>query len=240
MEFLVMSAGSSADKDYLWVDEHNAEAKATASRYTEISNSAKFIWKKTSDEICIMANCIEDKERIDYYNRPLRDYLMVIAKEKEAEDIFCCFTNMLLRQDEFEQFLKKSVTTSSVQQGAGFEVDLSELKKFLLSKNNPVIGKKKLRKNYCELDSVSARLNVLSELRGALNDEMLVLIGGKNTVQTIKAMHPDRALLENIVEGFSSREELIPKRLIVPAAAAVTSVIAVVVTLIYMKNRKDD
>lgn len=203
MLFYVRSAGTALSQDYSWVDEGEQTADVDIPVLSDAAAESRFIWKSTREGIYILYHGCADGNRVDLYNRPLRNDLLIKGVWDEAEKLFTCFANILLNQTEFECVLNKSVTNTDDNEKTGFCVDFQKLMVFC-TRAVPKVESRGLNRFLCEKNSKESRENLLAEMRGILRERACrtVLVGGDLSADSLRQSRPDRALSDSIDSSF--------------------------------------
>ncbi|MCM1234640.1 MAG: hypothetical protein NC489_31445 [Ruminococcus flavefaciens] len=198
MQIYIKSAGFSVNQDYSWINQSgkSIEMDLVVSSYNV--DGVKFVWKNTGEAIYIFANAFIDKSRTDLYNRPLRNYVLLVGQMEEAELMFGCFGKMLLEQKEFEIVLNNSIRNEAGDSKTGFSVDFQSISSYF-SSNLFSVGKVcKLKRHLYENDSYEARQALLEELWSVKRKSVTLLVGGELSERRLQILLPDRALLNHI------------------------------------------
>lgn len=206
MQIYVKSAGFSVNQDYSWVDQSGGRADIDLSTLSYNVEGVTFVWKSTDTKICIFANSFIVKNRTDLYNRPLRNYILLVGKIEEADFMYGCFEKMLLDQAGFAGMLSASVRNVNGDSPTGFSVDFARISAYfnLQLHDNRKIGR--LERHLYEEDSEESRRKLLGELLGVRKSPVTLLVGGDLSGQRLKELAPDRALLNHVSDiGMQAR-----------------------------------
>lgn len=201
MQLFVRSAGVSVSQDYTWVNEAGSKVDIDSNILSCNVSEVKFVWKSTDNGILIFGNSFIDRNRRDLSNRPLRNYILLTGNREEAEQMLTCFANMLLDQGGFESMLSSSVQNTNDKSEVGFSVDSHAILAFL-NACSMSFEARQVRWYLCEKDSLDARVELLSEICGALQKKrkFTALIGGALSGERLKELMPSRAVLSNVNE----------------------------------------
>lgn len=239
MQIYVKSAGFSINQDYTWVDNTGHKADIDLSVLSYNVDGVKFVWKSTDTAIYIFANGFAAKDRVDLYNRPLRNYVCLEGKTEEAEFMYQCFAKMLLDQKNFENMLNSNIRNTKDDSNIGFFVDFEKIYSFF---DSPLPDDKKtcrLRRYLYENDSFEARKDLLNELFGVRRKPLTLFVGGDLSGERLKALSPDRALLNHIDRESLASNKCKPHIPFKSAAIALGAVTLSASILVLMMKRDE-
>lgn len=206
MQIYVKSAGFSVNQDYSWTGRNGDRADMDASTLAYNVNGITFVWKNTGTKICIFGNSFTDRSRTDLYNRPLRNYILLVGESQEADFMYCCFEKMLLDQTGFINMLNASVRNADGSSGTGFSVDFERIDAYFARQTQGSREICRMERNLYEIDSDASRQKLLNELWGVKRAPLTLLVGGEPTGWQLQAVAPDRALL-NYIDDVGAREQ---------------------------------
>lgn len=198
MQVYVKSAGFSVNQDYSWMGQNGKRADMDAATLAYNVNGITFVWKSTDTKIYIFGNSFTDRCRTDLYNRPLRNYILLVGEIREADFMYCCFEKMLLDQTGFINMLNASVRNTDGSSETGFSVDFERIDVYFARQTQSGRELRRMERNLYEIDSNVGRQKLLNELWGVKGGPLTLLVGGELPGYRLKAVAPDRALLDYI------------------------------------------
>lgn len=198
MQIYIKSAGFSVNQDYSWMGQNGDRADMDAATLAYNVNGITFVWKSTGTKIYIFGNSFTDRSRTDLYNRLLRNYILLVGEIREADFMYYCFEKMILDQTGFIDMLNASVRNTDGSSEAGFSVDFERMEAYFARETQGGRELHRMERNLYEIDSDAGRQRLLDELWGVKRDPLTLLVGGELPGWRLKAMAPDRALLDYI------------------------------------------
>ncbi|MCM1046986.1 MAG: hypothetical protein NC433_00990 [Clostridiales bacterium] len=241
MQIYIKSAGFSVNQDYSWIDQSGKNVDIDLSILCYNVDDVKFVWKGTGEAIYIFGNAFTDKSRTDLYNRPLRNYILLVGQIDDAVAMSERFEKMLLDQKNFEELLNSSIRNESGDSTVGFSVDFQRIRIYLDSSLPNNREARKLKRRLYEKDSYEARQRLLDELWNIRQKPITLLVGGELSDSRMQTIAPDRALLDyiedtryaetkrsRVVESYTSRMDIITVATAIGAVAMTALVLAMV------------
>lgn len=237
MQIYIKSAGFSVNQDYSWIDQSGESINVDLSILSYNVEGVKFVWRSTDTTIYIFANSFIDRSRVDLYNRPLRNYVLLEGHIEEANGMFACFEKMLLDQKNFEDMLNSSIRNESGDSKAGFSVDFQKISSYFNSYLSDNRTGCKLKRHLYENDSYEARQELLNELWNIKKKPITLLVGGELTNKRLQRLAPDRALLNHVSDRSNQNSD--KGKINVPVKAVAVMGIAVLTVSILALVKKD-
>lgn len=239
MQIYIKSAGFSINQDYSWIDESGKNVDIDLSILSYNVDDIKFVWKCTGDAIYIFGNAFTDKSRMDLYNRPLRNYILLVGQMDEAVSMSERFEKMLLDQENFEELLNRNIRSEGGDSVAGFSANFERISLYLDTRFQDDRKVRKLKRHLYENDSYEARQGLLDELWDVRSKPVTLLVGGELSDSRMKAIDPDRALLNHISDTGYTGDHMPFAKTVAIGVAAGTAVLATSVLALALNRKKD-